>query len=81
MTHRDATQPTPAQIRAARESVGLSQTAAAALIACTLRGGQGWGAGNRRMQPALWRAWRHLAGIERMPFRAAAVRVVISPPP
>lgn len=48
------TSPKPSQVRAAREAAGLTQTAAAALIYCTLRGWQEWEAGNRRMHPALW---------------------------
>ena len=43
---------------AAREAAGLSQTAAAALIHCTLRGWQEWEAGNRRMHPAFWELFR-----------------------
>lgn len=55
--------PSPAEIRAARESVWLSQTAAADLIHCTLRGWQEWEAGNRRMHPAFWELWRIKAGL------------------
>ena len=50
--------PVPAELVAARESVGLSQTAAAELILHTLRGWQEWEAGNRRMHPAFWELWR-----------------------
>lgn len=53
-----AQNPAPAEIRAAREAAGLSQTAAAALIHCTLRGWQEWEAGNRRMHPGLWELFR-----------------------
>lgn len=53
-----ASNPTPAEIRALRESLGLSQTAAAALIHCTLRAWQEWEAGNRRMHPAMWELLR-----------------------
>jgi len=49
--------PSPADVRAAREAAGLSQTEAAALIHCTLRGWQEWEAGNRRMHPAFWELW------------------------
>lgn len=60
--------PTPAAIRAARESVGLSQTDAAALIHSGLRAWQGWEApeGNpdhRRMHPAMWELFLIKAGI------------------
>ena len=50
--------PAPAAIKAAREAAGLTQTAAAALIYCTLRGWQEWEAGNRKMHPAFWELWR-----------------------
>lgn len=50
--------PKPSQVRAAREAAGLSQTAAAALIYCTLRGWQEWEAGNRRMHPGLWELFK-----------------------
>lgn len=52
-----ANSPDKEQIRAAREAAGLTQTAAAALIHCTLRGWQEWEAGNRRMHPAFWELW------------------------
>lgn len=54
--------PTPAEVRSAREAAGLSQTAAAALIHCTLRGWQEWEAGNRRMHPGLWELFRIKTG-------------------
>ncbi len=50
--------PAPDAIRAARTAAGLSQTAAAALIYCTLRGWQEWEAGNRKMHPAFWELWQ-----------------------
>lgn len=53
-----ATSPTPAQVRAARAEAGLTQTEAAALIHCTLRGWQEWEAGNRHMHPAMWELFR-----------------------
>jgi putative transcriptional regulator len=46
--------PTPEQVREARNMLGLTQTEAAALIYCTLRGWQGWEDGSRRMHPAFW---------------------------
>lgn len=46
--------PTPAEIRAARESAGLTQTQAAELVRGTMRAWQEWEAGNRRMHPGLW---------------------------
>lgn len=46
--------PTPDAIRAARTAAGLTQTQAAALIYCTLRGWQDWEAGKRAMHPAFF---------------------------
>jgi len=48
------TSPTPDAIRAARAATGLTQTQAAALIYCTLRGWQDWEAGKRAMHPAFF---------------------------
>lgn len=50
--------PSPDEIRSAREAAGLSQTEAAKLIHCTLRGWQEWEAGNRKMHPAFWELFR-----------------------
>ena len=50
--------PTPAEIRQAREAAGLSQTAAASLIASTLRTWQDWEAGKARMHAGLWELFR-----------------------
>lgn len=52
--------PKPAQIKAAREAAGLTQTAAAELVYSTLRTWQDWeaeGDTNRRMHPGLWELW------------------------
>jgi len=46
--------PTPAEIKTARESVGLTQTEAADLVHTTCRTYQQWEAGDRRMHPAMW---------------------------
>lgn len=51
---QSVTRPTPEQIRAAREVVGLTQTEAAQLIHSTLRTWQQWEAGDRRMHPGLF---------------------------
>lgn len=53
-----AASPTTEQIRTARESAGLSQTAAAALLHTTCRTWQQWEAGDRRMHPAFWELFR-----------------------
>lgn len=57
-----ARNPTPEEIRAARQRAGLTQTQAAALIHCTLRGWQDWEGGQRRMHPAFWELFRLRAG-------------------
>ena len=49
-----ARNPTPEEIRAAREAAGLSQTAAGALVHTTCRTWQQWEAGDRRMHPAFF---------------------------
>lgn len=46
--------PTPAQIRAAREQAGLTQTQAASIVYSAMRSWQDWEAGKRRMHPAIW---------------------------
>lgn len=50
--------PTPEQIRAARESAGLTQTEAARLIYSTLRTWQDWEAGKAKMSPAFFELFR-----------------------
>jgi DNA (cytosine-5)-methyltransferase 1 len=49
-----ARNPTPAEIRAAREEAGLTLAAAAALVHSALRSWQQWEAGERKMHPAFW---------------------------
>lgn len=46
--------PSPQEIKAARDAAGLSQTAAAELVHSGLRTWQQWEAGDRRMHPGLW---------------------------
>jgi DNA (cytosine-5)-methyltransferase 1 len=50
--------PTPEEIRAGRESAGLTQREAARLIHCTERGWQDWEGGQRKMHPAFWELFR-----------------------
>ena len=50
--------PTPDEIRAARDAAGLTQHQAADLIHGTERAWQEWEAGNRRMHPGLWELFR-----------------------
>ena len=53
-----ARNPTPEEVRAAREAAGLSQTAAGVLVHTTCRTWQQWEAGDRRMHPAFWELFR-----------------------
>lgn len=46
--------PTPEQVRAARESAGLTQTKAGELIFGTRRTWADWEGGARKMPPAAW---------------------------
>lgn len=55
----DRPTPTPDQIRAARETAGLTQTDAADLVLGTLRAWQNWESGIRPMSPATWMLFRH----------------------
>lgn len=46
--------PTPGEIRSARDAAGLSAAQAGALVHTTGRVFQQWAAGDRRMHPAFW---------------------------
>lgn len=46
--------PAPDVIKEIRSEIGISQTAAAALVHTTCRTWQQWEAGDRRMHPAFW---------------------------
>lgn len=59
-----ARNPTPAEIRQAREAAGLTQPEAAALIHSTLRTWQDWEAGIARMHAGLWELFRRKAPVE-----------------
>ena len=50
--------PAPADILAARQAAGLTQSQAAALVHGSLRAWQQWEAGDRRMHPGLWELFR-----------------------
>lgn len=54
--------PTPDEIKAAREAAGLTQTAAGELVHTTCRGWQLWEAGDRRMHPAFWELFQIKTG-------------------
>ena len=55
---RPARNPTPAEVRAAREAAGLTQAQAAVLVHASTRNWQQWeqaeGSNARRMHPGLW---------------------------
>ena len=57
-----ARNPTPAEVRAAREAAGLTQEQAAALVHASKRNWQQWeaeeGTNTRRMHPGLWELFR-----------------------
>lgn len=55
---------TPAQVAAAREKVGLTQAADAALIDRGDRVWRAYEAGSRELDPILWQVWRIRAGID-----------------
>lgn len=50
--------PTPAEIRAAREAAGLTQEQAGELIHGSRRAWQDYEAGSRKMHPGLWELFR-----------------------
>lgn len=50
--------PTPAEIKGAREAAGLTQEDASALLYRSGRNWQQWELGERRMDPALWELFR-----------------------
>ena len=54
---RAGSNPSPTEVRSAREAAGLSQTAAGALVYASLRAWQTWESGDRRMHPAIWELW------------------------
>lgn len=58
----------PADIRAARESLALTQTQAAEMIGVTRVTWTRWELGTTPMPESQWRMFRHLAGIEQIPF-------------
>ena len=62
-TKSPSANPSPAEIRAAREAAGLTQTEAAELVHSTLRAWQNWeveenSAEQRRMHTATWELFR-----------------------
>jgi DNA-binding transcriptional regulator YiaG len=61
-----AANPTPDDIRAAREAAGLTQKAAAALVLSNLRTWQKWEGGERKMHPASWLLFALLTGQKKL---------------
>lgn len=59
-----ARNPTPADIRAAREAASLTQDKAGELIFSTANAWQKWELGARRMHPAMWHFFRLMVGQE-----------------
>lgn len=57
------------EIRAAREKAGLTQAAAAELLGVTREAWARYEIGERTMTESAWAYWKHVAGVERIPFR------------
>lgn len=53
-----ARNPSPAEVREAREGAGLTQTQAAELVHVSLRNWQQWEGAERKMHPAFWELFR-----------------------
>lgn len=66
-THTAVNKPTPADVRAARDATGMTQTSAAKVIYSTLRTWQDWESGARRCHPGMLRLFRLLTGQEKLP--------------
>lgn len=62
--------PTAAQIVYARNQAGLTQEEAAELLGVGRVTWTRYELGTRSMTEAEWRYWKHVAGLERIPFRA-----------
>lgn len=63
--------PTPAQLTAAREQLGLTQTEAGALLGIHQVSWARYEGGTRTMSGVEWAYFKHVSGIERIPFRSA----------
>lgn len=59
--------------RASRDLAGHTQEQAGALIGVARRSWQDWETGVTKMPPTLLRLYRHLAGLERIPFRKSSI--------
>jgi DNA-binding transcriptional regulator YiaG len=58
MPNKKRVEPTPEEIRSARESAGLTQAQAGKLVFSPYRTWQQWEAGERRMHAATWQLFR-----------------------
>lgn len=63
--------PAPTEVRAARAAAKLTQAAAAQLMGVDRVTWARWETGERNMSREDLRYFRHVAGIERMPFKRA----------
>lgn len=61
--------PKPDEIRSARERAGLTQAEAADLLGVTREAWARYEIGSREMTDSAWLYWKHVAGLERIPFR------------
>ena len=61
-------------IRAARAAAGLTQTAAAQSVHCTLRAWQSWEGAERRMHPAVWALFLQVHRLRSVPDVDAAAQ-------
>lgn len=61
--------PKSEEIRKARETAGLSQGAAAEILGVSRETWTRYEIGSREMTESAWAYWKHVAGIERLPFR------------
>jgi transcriptional regulator with XRE-family HTH domain len=62
--------PTKSDIKAAREQAGLTQPQAAALLGVTPTTWFRYESGDRKMTDYAFAYWKHVAGLERLPFRS-----------
>lgn len=60
--------PKAPEVKAVREEWGFTQVSAAALLGWGERGWQYLESGERKLTALQWKLWKHIAGIEQMPF-------------
>lgn len=71
MTTGEPRVPVPAEVLQARQALGLTQAEAAALLGVDRVTWARYEAGGRAMSAVEWKYFKHVAGVERIPFRAA----------